>query len=157
AAGNIYVGAANIGVLRITPNGRVLDIADVAFDSPGPFPLLAPDGTLYTDTRAEIRRIELRCAQPARTGCRSSTRPDRTRLIVRNGVPENRLTWKWKSQGGTSIDDFGDPLGSEEYELCLYDASGDLLFESTQLPGDTCGSRPCWTSTRVGFVWADKE
>jgi hypothetical protein len=38
----------------------------------------------------------------------------------------------------------GDPLGTDAYALCVYDASENLLLQMTAPAGGTCGTKPCW-------------
>jgi hypothetical protein len=52
--------------------------------------------------------------------------------------------------------DFGDPVTAHDYELCIFDAGGNVL--RAQAPaGDTCGRRPCWKGVTTGFSYSDKE
>lgn len=61
---------------------------------------------------------------------------------------EQRLSWRWR-RGTTALaqGDFGDPVTSTSYRLCVYDqAGGTPVFKmgATVTPGGTCGTKPCW-------------
>jgi hypothetical protein len=74
-------------------------------------------------------------------------------------VPSAKLSFKGKSAGREKLSlvmskiadatvpaDFGDPVAGEtRYEVCLYDAAGDLAGGlGVARAGDTCGKKPCW-------------
>jgi hypothetical protein len=66
-------------------------------------------------------------------------------LLIRDKVPTSRsvLTWRWSKGPTTPIADFGDPVGSDDYALCLYD-NGTLLASAAADHGGTCSGKPCW-------------
>jgi len=59
------------------------------------------------------------------------------------------------------IGDFGDPLDTDTYTVCLYDESGaspSLIFRMTAPAGGVCGSRSCWRRVGDGgLAYKDKE
>ena len=78
-------------------------------------------------------------------------------------VPSAKLTFKGKAAGREKLSlrdekfagatlpgDFGDPVtGETRYEICLYDAAGDLAGGlGVARAGDVCGpkQKPCWKS-----------
>jgi hypothetical protein len=53
-----------------------------------------------------------------------------------------------------SFAEFGDPLATDDYALCVYDGSATLLLRATAPAGGTCGSRACWKAkgtTGLGY------
>lgn len=86
------------------------------------------------------------------TGCRVSTTPTKAQLRITERTPDSRdaLAWKWPKGQATSIADFGDPLTTDTYGLCIYQSGStpDLVLRATAPPGGTCRGRPCWR--RVG-------
>jgi hypothetical protein len=46
--------------------------------------------------------------------------------------------------------EFGDPLTTDAYTLCLYDGTG-LLAGLTADAGGSCTGKPCWRSRTNGF------
>jgi len=86
------------------------------------------------------------CAPCPRT-CTMSTNP-KTRLSVTNRTPDggDRLRWGWIGSMAPS-DDFGDPITTDDYALCIFDESGpnpSLVLRSHIPAGGTCDGRPCW-------------
>ena len=75
-------------------------------------------------------------------------------LIKASGT--GRLVWKW-SKGMATKAEFGDPLATTSYSLCVYDGVPKLIM-STSAPADgTCAGKPCWTTTRKGFKYSDPD
>ena len=101
------------------------------------------------------------CAATPRTGCRGSTAPGKGSLSVkdRSGVLGDRLQWKLGSGAATSPSDFGDPLTTTNYALCVYDsaATSPTLRLSLRIPaGGDCGGRLCWKAVGDrGFKYGD--
>jgi hypothetical protein len=100
------------------------------------------------------------CAAVPATGCRQTTLAGKALLKLRNTSPDTKdsLLWKWTRGAATSRGDFGDPLTSTSYGLCIYDGTG-LLLESAAAPaGGTCsGGHACWRATASGFRYVDKD
>jgi len=68
----------------------------------------------------------------------------------------DQLTWKWLKGAMTSKAEFGDPLASDDYALCIYDTTG-LLASMAAPAGGTCASKPCWADTSTGFRYKDAD
>jgi hypothetical protein len=84
-------------------------------------------------------------------GCQAA-KPTKGRLTIGHG----KLSWKWTSSGVVMPGDFGSPTTTTNYVLCLYDQTGRKL--SGLAPADgTCGTKPCWKTTRTGFKYVDKD
>jgi len=67
------------------------------------------------------------CLAPTLAGKASLTMQDQSK------DSKDSVTWRWKKGAATALADFGDPLGTSGYDLCLYDDSGVLW--SARLPG----------------------
>ncbi len=98
---------------------------------------------------------------PAPT-CRQPTEPLKAKLLIRDRLPDSRdqLIWRWLKGEATNIPDFGDPLATDAYTLCVYDRSGPtttLAFGAVAPPGELCGSKPCWKSKNGRLTYRDKE
>jgi hypothetical protein len=77
-------------------------------------------------------------------GCRRTTRFEGSKLIIKDrGGKGDSLTWKFRRGETTALADFGDPLGSTDYEFCLSDGTGEVLMQMTVPGGQTCGGGPC--------------
>jgi len=74
----------------------------------------------------------------------------------------DRVRWKWA--GGDTLvgaTAFGDPVsGVTSYSFCIYDTIGGTptLALGAAIPGGgTCGTRPCWRTTRTGgFLYLNR-
>jgi cysteine-rich repeat protein len=93
--------------------------------------------------------------------CERSTKPQSTALELRNAADpaKNTVSWKWPK--GTAVGTFGDPVSTDVYRLCVFDASAATptpLFDATVPAGGTCAGKPCWKANRdKGFVYKNKE
>jgi hypothetical protein len=54
-----------------------------------------------------------------------------------------------------TVPELGTPTTTDDYALCLYDASGGRAF---QIPAaGTCRGRPCWQAKPTGFTYRNKD
>lgn len=96
------------------------------------------------------------CAGSAtpRSGCRKPTVAGASMLALRKGASEenDRFFWKWTRGSMTDAGDFGDPVASTGYDLCIFDetASTPALVMSVHVPG-----RARWQNTGEGFKYRD--
>jgi cysteine-rich repeat protein len=68
---------------------------------------------------------------------------------------KDALQWKWNNGSDTDKDEFGDPLTTDDYWLCIYDAGA--LVSTTRVPfGGTCDGKPCWSDKSKGFKFKAK-
>jgi len=66
------------------------------------------------------------------------------------------VVWKWRGVGPSAAD-FGDPLGTDDYALCVFDGTDGLVMRSDALAATGCGAASCWTSKSGGsFVYRDR-
>jgi hypothetical protein len=72
-------------------------------------------------------------------------------LRITEGAVESgdRLTWTWQRGSG----EFGDPTTGTDYELCVFDASGDTIAHVSVPARGQCNGRPCWRGTTTGFQY----
>jgi hypothetical protein len=71
------------------------------------------------------------------------------------------LSFSWTRGDATSFADFGDPVSSALYRVCVYDAAG-LVRTATAPAGGLCKGKPCWKRTGSatnpsGFTYRDPE
>ena len=102
----------------------------------------------------------LACTPAPRAGCRAPVAPGKAQLTLRDSAKDARdqLVWKWTKGAATTKEDFGDPLQTDAYTLCIYDGSG-LVLAATAPAGGSCGgkrSKPCWKEQKKGFTYKDK-
>jgi cysteine-rich repeat protein len=88
-------------------------------------------------------------------------------LILGDRADDSRdlVAWKWRRGPDTSAAELGDPLGADDYELCVFDESGPsptILFRATAPAGGTCDGKPCWKGLGKppgdsGYKYKDRE
>jgi hypothetical protein len=102
----------------------------------------------------------LRCSQSPRPSCKQSTVVGNGLLLIRDRTPDSRdlLSWTWARGEATDFEEFGDPLTTNAYVLCLYDETGARPYEiahSRAPAGGTCGTRPCWKASSTGYKYVN--
>lgn len=72
----------------------------------------------------------------------------------------DKLLFNWKAGGATTLSDFGNPLASTSYEMCIFDTGEPrpvLRVQAGVPPGGTCAGKPCWKSVgSAGYAYKDK-
>lgn len=93
------------------------------------------------------------CVVGPKTGCRTPIDPSRSTLVLRNNASavRDKLTWKWTNGQATTAADFGHPLSTDDYTLCVFDQATTaprIVVASTVPGGSTCPfgptGAPCW-------------
>ena len=90
--------------------------------------------------------------------------PDTCRLPAQSGVAKLQMTdkaddtrdhlaWKWLAGSATTKPEFGDPIHTDGYTVCLYDAGA--LVKSWGVTG-ACGTQPCWKDKPTGFAFGNR-
>ncbi len=99
------------------------------------------------------------CMQGPRTGCTVPTTPFKAKLQLKDRTPDTAdlLNWKWIRGGATSNSEFGDPLTTDDFALCVFGPSG-LLMKTLAPAGGMCGTKPCWKAISIkGYSYKDKD
>ncbi|HXJ32984.1 MAG TPA: DUF4215 domain-containing protein [Candidatus Eisenbacteria bacterium] len=91
----------------------------------------------------------LTCAPAPVSGCKRSAVPAKGLLSIKNSTKDagDSLTWKWSRGPAVAPGEFGDPLNTHDYVLCLYEGSGNTLTFQARLPTNAsglCFPEPCW-------------
>jgi hypothetical protein len=99
------------------------------------------------------------CATGPIVGCRRPVRTDKASLSVTDRSPDvnDKLSWKWTAGAATTLADFGTPLTTTSYQLCVYDAAGDTVARASVPPGGTCDGRPCWSAKGGRYLYRSRE
>jgi hypothetical protein len=74
-------------------------------------------------------------------------------VIDRDVDARDRLDWEWRKGAATTSADLGDPLGADDYALCLYDESGaspGLVLGALIPANPTCTGGNCWVRANAG-------
>jgi hypothetical protein len=137
------------GLVRSAQPGR-LTFTDAVLPTPVPTATPPPTPT----PAPTITPIPGACpAVP--TTCRA---PGGAKLHITDRSPDekDRLQWQWSKGEATTVGDFGDPVATDLYALCLYDDAG--LRATLEIPpGGLCRGRPCWRSKSTGFIYRNKD
>lgn len=92
-------------------------------------------------------------------GCRQPVVGNKALLMLKNkGGNGDKLVWKWIKGAATAVEDFGDPLASTAYTLCIYDETGgtpSLALTAFVPAGGVCDGKPCWSVIGKGFKYKD--
>jgi hypothetical protein len=99
------------------------------------------------------------CGDAPAAGCATQTVADKGLLLFKDrpGERDDRLLWKWLRGATTSKADFGAPLTTTDYELCVYDASAALIVRACAPAGGLCASKPCWRESRRGYKYRTRD
>jgi hypothetical protein len=101
------------------------------------------------------------CDSVPQAGCRKPFIAQKASLLLKDKTPDKKdiLVWKWLKGSATVLADFGDPLNTSSYALCLYDQSGGTQprLPVTIPAGGSCRGKPCWKPTKKGFKYTDKD
>jgi hypothetical protein len=187
--GTLYAGTPFDGVFASTDGGASwsptsdgltsLDVGALAF-APG------AGGTAYAGARGVFARTDdvPACAGDADCGpcercdlgldacvvaapfpaCRPSLVAGKSQLTVKRGrrARSNALAFAWQKGAATDAADFGDPVATDDYALCVFDISGSLLFAAAAPAGGTCGRGDCWRGRgrprgARGYKYSDRD
>lgn len=114
------------------------------------------------DGCSSICTLEL-CGGVPTPGCRKPASGAGISLIIKDNqanATRDRLIWKWGRGAATTVADFGDPLTSASYLLCVYDDSAEPQprIALAAPAGGTCFEDPCWkTAGTRGFSYRDRD
>ena len=95
----------------------------------------------------------------APASCRNPFSGGRAQIQLTDRSPDDKdqLAWKWLAGSATTKLEFGDPLGADDYGLCLYDDTNGLRASLLAPFGGICAGKPCWADKPTGFAYKDKD
>lgn len=109
----------------------------------------------------------LTCVPAPRAFCHAPAVSGGARLLIKTGLTTERnlLAWKWLHGDATAAAELGDPVGGDDYALCVYAGplvESTLLLRSAAPGGATCGATPCWKGLGTpvgakGFRYDDRR
>jgi uncharacterized delta-60 repeat protein len=85
--------------------------------------------------------------------CGRPTRPAGAKLVVDGPPGADHVVWSVDRGPGALLEDFGDPIATDDITLCLYDETAPVprrVFAATAPAGGTCGRSPCWRTVGGG-------
>lgn len=85
-----------------------------------------------------------------------TTSPKARLLMQRGGTPgADKFEFKWKKGPPMTLAEIGDPISSQAYSLCVYDADG-LAFQARIPETPLCSGEACWKAlSTVGYKYTD--
>jgi hypothetical protein len=119
------------------------------------------DGDLdlaLTDEIADVVKLMLNaplpvlpCPATPSASCRQPISAGKSKLKMKDDANDakDKLLWKWTKGAATSKPDFGNPLGTDHYALCIYNA-GTLVGSSIAEAGAE------WEDQSAGYKQKDK-
>jgi CSLREA domain-containing protein len=120
-----------------------------------------PTTSTTTSTSTTTTTIAPICGQVPLGGCQASLSGKGSLLIKdRSDDTKDLFGWKWRSSGPTAKTDFGSPITTTDYAVCVYDQStaGPTLRLAAIAPaGGVCAGTSCWKETSSGFRYADRQ
>ncbi len=99
--------------------------------------------TTSTTSTTTSTTLPAGCDMAPRTTCKTANAFG-SKVAAKALAPEgaDKISWKWKGQA-TTLSDFGNPLGTTGYALCIYE--GSTLHLTARAPASgICGAKPCW-------------
>jgi len=89
------------------------------------------------------------CFVGPRAGCKHPVAAKKASIDFQDRTPDDtdQVKWKWGDGQATTFADLGAPLTADDYALCVYDASSNLVVSFPAPAGGTCGTKPCWKQT----------
>ena len=167
--GNLWV-VENLShvIARVTPSGAITEYP-IATSGTMYDIITGSDGNLWF-TEVDNQRIgkltpngPLCGAAPA-SGCLAPAVARKASVSIKAYLPsnslssKNKMTWKWiKGAMTTKVPDFGTPLTTTDYQLCIYDGTSSLVGDAFVPAGGMCGAQPCWTDKPTGFKFKNRD
>ena len=96
------------------------------------------------------------CPTAPRAACRAG---GQTKLKLANVADDghDKLAWNWSRGEATTQADFGNPVATTAYSLCVWGPSG-LVLSLDLPPGGACDGKPCWTAqAATGWRYRDPK
>jgi len=102
------------------------------------------------------------CAALPVAGCRTPSVGQKAQLALKDKSPDTKdqLQWKWSKGSITTKADFGSPVTTTSYQLCIYDGTPTVIVDALIPAGGLCGTsnpKPCWKDKPKGFDYKDKD
>jgi hypothetical protein len=77
--------------------------------------------------------------------------------VAKKGGVKDVIKWKWLKGERTTYEEFGAPLTTTNYQVCMYDSTG-LKFKIGFRAGGTCTGKPCWrAAVGKGYSYKSKD
>jgi hypothetical protein len=116
------------------------------------------DGNLVADDGCDPACQLEPCGPTPDPLCRDTFVPGGGQIkITHADDPESgALQWKWSMGAATTRAEFGHPLTTDSFYVCVYD--NDELVSTTLIPASgVCAGKACWKGKVSGFLYRDKD
>jgi hypothetical protein len=98
------------------------------------------------------------CSAAPRPSCRLPIEAEASHLLLKDDSADERdgLVWAFRKGELTDKTDYGSPVTTDSYALCLYE--DDALVQGFEIPAaQLCNGKPCWRELARGFVYRDRD
>jgi cysteine-rich repeat protein len=91
------------------------------------------------------------------TACSATTPPIKSLLKIKQPTRgAARMVWKWTRGANATPSALGNPIGQDDYRLCVFDGATPSLWLFVKAPaGGICDGDPCWSASASGFRYRD--
>ncbi len=95
---------------------------------------------------------------PAPITCRTPFIGGKALLQLKDKTPDSgdQLVWKWLKGPTTPLADYGNPITTDDYALCLYD-NGALVTSANADHGGVCRGTPCWSAKPTSLQYKNHD
>ncbi len=95
---------------------------------------------------------------PSPATCRAPFVAGKASLLMKDRTPDagDQVVWKWLKGPTTPLSDYGDPMTTDDYALCVYDA-GTLITSLVAPHGGTCRGKACWSAKATSLVYKNPD
>jgi hypothetical protein len=127
------------------------------FDNDGDLDMALTDEIADVIVLEQNSNVVAPACPAAPAGCHAPDASGRALLQFKDKSTDaaHRLVWKWLAGSATKAE-FGNPLATESYRLCIYDG-GTLVSSARMDAGGTCHGGACWKETALGYTFKDRD
>jgi hypothetical protein len=102
------------------------------------------------------------CAPEPLLACTRPLRAESGVLALKDRTPDKNdsVSWRWSRGPIVPKAEFGDPLSTTSYRLCVYDVGANLVLGAAAPAGGICNAktkRACWRAVRRGFTYRNPD
>lgn len=95
-------------------------------------------------------------------GCRTPAVSEKALLQLRNNTPDDKdlVIWKWIKGSMSTKAEFGSPVTTTAYQLCIYNGVPSLILDATIPANQMCNAaspKPCWQDKPTGFKYRNND
>ena len=100
------------------------------------------------------------CVIGPRPTCKLTTAPLQSKFQIKDKTPDtaDQVQFKWNKGAATGVAEFGAPTTTDDYALCVFNASDALILQLDAPAGGVCNTSQCWKTLNIkGFAYKDSQ